>query len=118
MLPRILLAKDGKIKNFADDDTLELLQNYIIYYERALQEMSPLMPKWAEAFLFESSESLQKAIDASMDGTSYQDPYLKWLSQREPTFSAEVLFEKWAAYFRELLKPLIYLKTGSSDALI
>ena len=116
--PRILLAKDGKVKNFADADTLELLQNYIIYYERSLQEMSPLMPQWAEAFLCESAESLQKVIDDLVDGTFYQDDYLNWLNQREVDFSAEELFEKWAVYFRNLLKPLFHLKTGSCDALI
>jgi exodeoxyribonuclease V gamma subunit len=93
--PKLLLTKDGSVKEAPLGDPLELLARYIEYYESALNKMSPLLPEWSKALLLGTSEDLEKAMSSKYQ--PFSDVYLEWLARRGEALPS---FEMWATELR------------------
>jgi len=106
--PSLLLTKKGQTYKM-EADPLKSLVSFVEYYEACLEAPSPLMPTWSAALLQKGSKELQKAFEASDNDFSlgFEDVYLKWLFSKDPLFSSDYIFEKWASYAKELFAPLI-----------
>ncbi|MBS0653743.1 MAG: exodeoxyribonuclease V subunit gamma [Verrucomicrobia bacterium] len=103
----VLLTKKGDIRNGYFSDYLSPLQDYIAYYERALIDLSPLMPEWMSSLLQDSPEKLEKAIDDSVNNENYEDPYLQWLKRRNALPDANESIAAWSGYARTLFRPML-----------
>ncbi|HEY5259007.1 MAG TPA: exodeoxyribonuclease V subunit gamma [Rhabdochlamydiaceae bacterium] len=95
--PQLLLTKTQNIKQAPAADPRLLLKEWIAYYELSLENVSPLMPDWADALLSENRERLEKAMASSVSSfASYQDEILSWLNLREEKMpAAEALIANW-----------------------
>lgn len=100
--PCILFTKDGESVEFSD--LTGALDNYLLYFKRALVQASPLLPDWAEAFLRKGSDDLAKAMQRSL--SFQEDRIIQWLAARDPIPSAEFLHEQWSPYFRRIYDKL------------
>ncbi len=108
--PQLLFTKSGKVKEVAFSDPRSLLARYIAYRDRALLQLSPLMPAWVAGFLEGTSEDLDKMIRQSMTHSSIEDSYLLWLNRRNALPDPVQAHLLWASYARELFHPLCDLK--------
>lgn len=84
-----------------EQNPLELLQDYLEYYELCLQFPSPLMPNWGKALLEGSEEELGKEMEKE-NFTSFTDVYLEWIKLRNPSPSSHVVFGNWSETTRKL----------------
>ncbi len=103
--PRLLLTKEGTVKEAPAADPLSLLASYIEYYELASKNISPLMPLWAKALLKGTAEDLEGVLSSKW--SAFSDPYLDWLARRGSPPEARLLFETWAMELRDRFAPLI-----------
>ncbi len=113
----VLLTKKADVKTGCFSDYLALLQHYIVYYERALMDLSPFMPEWISSLLFDSPSELEKAIGKSVNNDNFEDPYLQWLKRRNALPDAKESFATWSDYARTLFQPMLeaWEKEGLND---
>jgi exodeoxyribonuclease V gamma subunit len=104
--PNMLLTKSGAIKEGGGIDVNRLMQQYLIYYDLALNELSPLMPEWISSFIFDSPAELEKLIAQSVNHPHFEDPYLQWLKRRGALPEPSESLTKWANLAKELFQPL------------
>ncbi len=114
----LLLTKRGTIKAGCLSSYLPSMQAYIGYYEKALLDLSPLMPEWMPSLLFGSPTELEKAIQKSVSNDNFEEPYLQWLKRRNALPDAKESFARWSDYARTLFQPMLqaWEKEGSNVA--
>lgn len=104
---QLLLPKTQTIKQAPAVDPRLLLKEWIGYYELSLENVSPLMPDWADALLSENRERLEKAMASSVSSfASYQDEILHWLNLREEKMpDADALIANWSQPLQATFSP-------------
>ncbi|MCB1118305.1 MAG: hypothetical protein KDK50_06985, partial [Chlamydiia bacterium] len=84
-------------------DPMEDLKAYVMYFLRAQNEPSPLMPFWTESFLKDDPQSLEIAIGkSSSDATFAADPYVLWAMSYENHLDVDSLIKNWSGLAKEV----------------
>ncbi len=117
--PRLLLTKSGKERQGQFSDYYSLLQDYLEYHVRSLEQLSPLMPEWTPSLLFKTPLELEKAISQSLNNSGFDDEYLLWLKRRGALPDPKEAFDTWSDYASKLYQPMLqaWKKEGSDAAL-
>lgn len=103
----VLLTKAGKYKEGAFENPLQLLCQYLLYFERALNEISPLMPTWAEAFFStEEKDFIKKVCQVGDDEFAYADHYMLWLKRRQAFPDPKQMLDSWRQDLESLFQPM------------
>lgn len=82
----IYFLKSGKVKTLIDPETS--LKNYLSYYLRCQNCLSPLIPDWADALLRKQPKDFVPEFD-------YEDVVNQWISDRLEVMDAKTLFVEW-----------------------
>ncbi len=72
------------------------LEKYLDYFFLATKHPSPLLPQFAKSLLEGDSEDLKKQLK------QVEDEVFSWLFFRDPMPRAQVIFDNWSEYLREL----------------
>ncbi|MBX3718340.1 MAG: exodeoxyribonuclease V subunit gamma [Parachlamydiales bacterium] len=114
----LLLSKKGAVKEGCFSNYPALMQQYISYYERALLDLSPLMPDWIANILTDSEAGLEKNIGNSLKNDRFEDPDLQWLKRRNALPDAKQCCANWSEYARTLFGPMldVWGKGGANAA--
>ncbi len=106
--PKPLVAlKSGETFELKGDPE-KALENYLTYYNVAIQSPSPLHPLFVYALLQKDGAALGKRIKGTQN-----DPYLKALFSNPNHYDAEVIFNTWAPLLRKTFAPLLEMIDGA-----
>ncbi len=87
-------------------DPRKALEDYLIYYQTALETPSPLLPQFAYALLQKDSAALANRIK-----NISVDPYIKTLFATPNTYDPSVIFDTWSPLLRKTFHPLLEMIT-------
>lgn len=106
---RLLFTKDGKEKSFSIENPMELLAQYLDYFDACSEQISLFMPKWAEAVINGDADALEKKMSATEKEVKRKrgDPYLQWFFMRETACDVKPFYIKLAPQLREVMHGVI-----------
>jgi exodeoxyribonuclease V gamma subunit len=106
---KIFLTKKGEIVDFDCFHALDLLADYLDFFQGCKNRASFLMPSWSEAILDKNENDFEKKMKRKdfLDVSPFPDEYLRWIFLKDPTPSIDGLhaFEKILP--EDVFKPLL-----------
>lgn len=93
----IIFLKCGKSKSAWYESPLNYLNDYLSYYFKSLENISPLIPEWVCDFVYEENEILSRKIENSLieEFNPLYNDYLHWLQNEASKFSCKSFGEEW-----------------------
>lgn len=114
----LLLLKDGERLAFEEMDLTQALQDFLVYYELALKEISPLDPQWLKDILQSNVEGLDKTMRNNL-GRSEQhffNAYAKWsFDGQEGIPHGPTIVEHWREVAAQVFRPLDFVLSRKDD---
>ncbi len=107
--PQLIFAQAVHPKKAFFDDPLPYLKQFIHYYSLCLKQFSPLIPDWLSLILNKDAHGLQEKM-RQLYGPSfgaYQDPYLRWVLNKNLLPDCEALVREWGPQAQLLLQDLV-----------
>jgi len=101
---RLLFTKSGDVRELLIENPQAALASYLEYYLLAKNNLSPLMPDWADALLRKSEIELLKAMSNEF---SQNDVYLSYLYRRQGMLDAKEVFQLWSPPLRKSFNTLL-----------
>ena len=107
--PRIVFSKEGKQLEMPLDNVLVLLKDYIAYFVRSKNSLSPLMPKWASCLLLKKEADFEQIVYNALHKQTdfYNDPYLEWMQKARIACDPKEMFSLWASDLKRQFEPLL-----------
>ncbi len=98
--PTLFFAKKASSLSLALDDPLAALSRYLSYFLRVKGSFSPFRPEWAEGFLRNDPDLLEKKM--RQENRFFEDPYEKLLLQDKILCPAHEILADWSECFKEV----------------
>lgn len=100
--PQPLVAQKNGAAFSLKSDPKKAYEDYLIYYQIALETPSPLEPQFANALLNKDAKAFASRIKNALP-----DPYLRLIFSRADHYDPEAIFNTWAPFLREVFAPLL-----------
>lgn len=98
----LLFVRSGERKEAWFTSSLEDLKRYLTYFVLAMQEISPLIPEWADAFIDMETAKIEKAVNDSLNGGRFWNDEVKWICRDGQVLDAEKMHAAWSSMAEKL----------------